>query len=103
MTSTPTARGRAGRARRSWLSRSTASTGSAATRHWTRRETSGISGHIAQQPRAHEPSSFGCGILYSLRMASTASGNSLLEAGRNLAPLIREHAGYGDEHGVLAP
>lgn len=32
-----------------------------------------------------------------------SSSTSLLEAGRELAPLIREHSGYGDVHGRLAP
>lgn len=36
-------------------------------------------------------------------MTSTASRTSLLEAGRKLAPLVREHADHGDKHGRPAP
>jgi alkylation response protein AidB-like acyl-CoA dehydrogenase len=36
-------------------------------------------------------------------MSSISSGTSLLEAGRRLAPVFREHSEYGDENGRLAP
>ena len=36
-------------------------------------------------------------------MATITSDTSLVESGRRLAPLIREHDTYGDTHGELAP
>lgn len=36
-------------------------------------------------------------------MATISTDTSLLESGRRLAPLIRQHADYGDTHGKLAP